>query len=845
MPTSDIEGPATKRAPSSSSTIPHPSHQQHEDQDDEGEGQTKNVLHYDSPEGLYLALRQAARQPTFSFSGSYCLPADPLVSNKERVRMTAKEVWTATTYRLVVRDNKNLKTGYKTRYYCSQDEDWKKAPKPKTGERDHVGMKRYACNSSAMISARSAPGVEMKTLITIRFQHEKNHQPYYDVELPKQAIDIIRDNLEHCTPSSLVPVIQRDFPNVTAAQIYRAWSTMSEELWKRDPDQMTSAKMLLEELGDDVDILETVTSDGVEQLAWTMKKIMGPLRGTTVEVALDATYNTNSRHLELYSVMAEHDNAGFPISYCLLSTAESIDQQKRTKALAMWAQQLRDKYGVKPSFIHLDKDMAEIGMARDVWFDAKIQLCLWHLRRAVRERLAKPKLSTTPYNALRAHLEFNFVDIQFHPLESADAKEFEGGEDYYHPVINNNPVVTNKRPGPNSVWIHLPGSQASSASQTGTSSSSFNDQPITRMPLPTGVILNLLPPTSSQAEKKPAIHLVSSSPPDSKRTFCPQEHREKVLELMVNHLHAHMLIPGYSAPSGKGIRTWAVEQMYRYCVEHGLREVWAYLWENWYRPGRWDLWARSTVEEIPWLKTTMIMESHWRRIKEDFLHHFHKPRLDLLVWILVVKLAPSYYRRLDLLLHPVGRYRDLCSWRKGFKREWKRCEKTPITYPMNPKYRPDARRWLVEKVPPTFFLEVTRNQTTPIWTHSTLKPLDDDPTKSTTSTSSTDPDVLHLSECLEELQICDSDDDSDGLVDAGEADSVNMFTYEQRMRGHIWTIREFCDGLEYQIQFCDARMLDNLERAAARFLRLANDCLSVEKRDNTNRGHRIGTWDQA
>ena len=30
--------------------------------------------------------------------------------------------------------------------------------------------------------------------------------------------------------------------------------------------------------------------------------------------------NTNSKNLELYSIMAEHDNAGFPVSYCLLST---------------------------------------------------------------------------------------------------------------------------------------------------------------------------------------------------------------------------------------------------------------------------------------------------------------------------------------------------------------------------------------------------------------------------------------------------------------------------------------------------------------------------------------------
>jgi len=58
----------------------------------------------------------------------------------------------------------------------------------------------------------------------------------------------------------------------------------------------------------------------------------------------------------------------------------------------------------------------------------------------------------------------------------------------------------------------------------------------------------------------------------------------------------------------------------------------------------------------------------WRRIKHDFLHHFHMPRCDLLVWILVTKLAPTYYRKLDQLLTETARYRELSSWRKGFNK---------------------------------------------------------------------------------------------------------------------------------------------------------------------------------
>lgn len=121
---------------------------------------------------------------------------------------------------------------------------------------------------------------------------------------------------------------------------------------------------------------------------------------------MDATCEYN---LELYSVMAEYDNAGFPLTYCLLSTATTIDHQKRMKALVAWTKCLRDKYGINPIFAHVDKDMAEIGCLRQV-------------------RLAKAKLSTTPYNAKRAHAEFSFVDEDFIPPGTrVDAADYEGG----------------------------------------------------------------------------------------------------------------------------------------------------------------------------------------------------------------------------------------------------------------------------------------------------------------------------------------------------------------------------------------------------------------------------------
>ena len=94
-----------------------------------------------------------------------------------------------------------------------------------------------------------------------------------------------------------------------------------------------------------------------------------------------------------------------------------------------------------------------------------------------------------------------------------------------------------------------------------------------------------------------------------RHTFCPIEYCDHVVDMMERHFCSHPLIPGYSAPTPDGIKTWAVKQMYNFCVLRELPNLWAYLWENWYRRGRWELWARSAEpREIPRLKTTMLVE---------------------------------------------------------------------------------------------------------------------------------------------------------------------------------------------------------------------------------------------
>jgi hypothetical protein len=268
-------------------------------------------------------------------------------------------------------------------------------------------------------------------------------------------------------------------------------------------------------------------------------------------------------------------------------------------------------------------------------------------------------------------------------------------------------------------------------------------------------------------------------------------------------------------------------------------------------------------------RTTLTFEYYsWRRIKHDFLHHFHSPRVDLLVWILVTKLAPTYYRKLDTLFTDTGRNRELASWRKAFKHTWRKLEGRTVSEPINDAYRPDVNRWvctcpafvvsrflickhlvhLVQKVPPTFFIEAERYRSPPFWRHPALKPCEASSISDATSSSSSHANDLEspLEESAEgaaeddELPYEDDDDDLILAYDGREDQSSESFHAE--LGEIIELMRNFAAGLEYQLRYEDRRMLDILQREGRGFIRMAKNCLDLERQENTNRGEKRATW---
>ena len=79
------------------------------------------------------------------------------------------------------------------------------------------------------------------------------------------------------------------YPLVTRKQVHKVWADMSEVLWKQDHLQLPSAKKLLQEFSDDVDVFKVNVTEGVEILCWGIKKTLARLKGKVVEIRIDAT----------------------------------------------------------------------------------------------------------------------------------------------------------------------------------------------------------------------------------------------------------------------------------------------------------------------------------------------------------------------------------------------------------------------------------------------------------------------------------------------------------------------------------------------------------------------------
>ena len=127
-------------------------------------------------------------------------------------------------------------------------------------------------------------------ILRVVLVHSQHHTPYFDVSIPPEAINLIRENIEWALPNDIIGKIQLQYQHVTAKQVTTVWTKFAQGSWKRNPrDQMDSARQLLQEFSEEVDVFEVDEAKGVDQLSWGMKTIATRIGSGLVEVGLDAT----------------------------------------------------------------------------------------------------------------------------------------------------------------------------------------------------------------------------------------------------------------------------------------------------------------------------------------------------------------------------------------------------------------------------------------------------------------------------------------------------------------------------------------------------------------------------
>jgi hypothetical protein len=328
------------------------------------------------------------------------------------INMLAEVIWRKGGFRFWHRRTKPETLTYV--YFCSQDGD-RVPDSMATGQRDAPRMERFSCQSYLTF----IPSFEDRSL-TITLRHSY-HTLYTDRQLSPEVLEFVRARNAFSTPAEIYKDLQAAQPSgwelATSQQVYYQWQQANSKIWRRDPDPLVSAQRLLSEHpGYKSSMYFTLNVRG---MAFYISDSISALTSRTKELAIDATFGTNNMAMTLFAVLAEVDGTGVPLAYCFMDTFKDNGHGIRraepgatTAILDQFLRPLQDS-GFDPTFFGTDKDFSEIAAIRQVWPNARIQLCYWHARRAIRVRLTSSRRSNTQgeYKPLEAQMVIPDLEI--------------------------------------------------------------------------------------------------------------------------------------------------------------------------------------------------------------------------------------------------------------------------------------------------------------------------------------------------------------------------------------------------------------------------------------------------
>ncbi|CAG8533650.1 23354_t:CDS:2, partial [Gigaspora rosea] len=174
-----------------------------------------------------------------------------------------------------------------------------------------------------------------------------------------------------------------DQENLNSLEFEFSCSINISELEDKNPF-ISTQKWLMEELHQ---IIIQKESPQAIRFLTGMRNIIENSNIQIDEIGVDSTYNTNNLRFELFVVHAHVDGSGYPLAYLFLENNGNYNNGISTGILIDFFCELHLR-GLNPIFFFTDKDFSQILAARFVWKNIKVQICLWHIKRAIENRLS-------------------------------------------------------------------------------------------------------------------------------------------------------------------------------------------------------------------------------------------------------------------------------------------------------------------------------------------------------------------------------------------------------------------------------------------------------------------------
>ncbi|KAJ7577189.1 hypothetical protein C8J56DRAFT_799033 [Mycena floridula] len=237
----------------------------------------------------------------------------------------------------------------------------------------------------------------------VKISHEDDHVSYCNIAVPPHIQEYVQSNSD-LNPRKFVSLVTFSFlqkfwnhilktwypdspPPFMQKSMYCLWAAEDQKKWKRDDNEVKSAKILLEEAAKFEDVpgkglyaiepipLPMVVGDGFTAIAFALPGTLQKFGGRIREIALDSAWNTNHSLFEIFALLGEVYGSGLPLGYLLIQSNQG-DAGGKERYLNVMLGHFNTKWDLRVIAALSDKDWSEINTFLARYPEAKHQLCL-------------------------------------------------------------------------------------------------------------------------------------------------------------------------------------------------------------------------------------------------------------------------------------------------------------------------------------------------------------------------------------------------------------------------------------------------------------------------------------